>query len=407
MLAAIVAAGLMGLALTVTGLRGRRVDDHPLCRRCRFDLTGRPADAVPTCPECGADVGGARAIVVGHRRRRPGAALAVGAVLLAVALPAAGVLGWAAATHVNWLRYAPVAYLRREATSADPARRRPAWVELLARRADGGLTAADRDGVADAALAYQADPTQAWDPAVGDWVDDARAAGQLSDARWQRYAAAAWPTALSLRVRPRVRSGDPISYQLDQGPSRVGTRAGLYLELDEGQVTWDDRPDDSGRQGQSTSTGLLSAGGGSSGSSVQPGTYAGHLTVGHHVLRVRAAGRVLPHANSSTTPVATGTVDLSAPFDLLPTDQPTVKLVHDPALADRVRAAVTVDVRHQLTGGYTNVTANVNGTPVGLGFTCLLRSPGPARRPHGRPRLPGRDGQPRVRLRRPLPDDGR
>ena len=36
---------LLGLALTALGLRGRRVDDHRLCRRCRFDLNGRLADA--------------------------------------------------------------------------------------------------------------------------------------------------------------------------------------------------------------------------------------------------------------------------------------------------------------------------------------------------------------------------
>ena len=59
---------LIGLALTLAGLRGRRTDDHPLCRRCGFDLTGNPDAAV--CGECGADLARPGAIRVGHRARR-------------------------------------------------------------------------------------------------------------------------------------------------------------------------------------------------------------------------------------------------------------------------------------------------------------------------------------------------
>src|SRR5688572_29100978 len=32
--------------LLIAGLRGRRVDDHPLCRRCGFDLVGSPRESV-------------------------------------------------------------------------------------------------------------------------------------------------------------------------------------------------------------------------------------------------------------------------------------------------------------------------------------------------------------------------
>ena len=43
-------AGVLAFALC-----GRRADDHPYCRRCRFDLFGKPADAT-VCSECGADL---------------------------------------------------------------------------------------------------------------------------------------------------------------------------------------------------------------------------------------------------------------------------------------------------------------------------------------------------------------
>ncbi|MCC6679040.1 MAG: hypothetical protein IT436_18090 [Phycisphaerales bacterium] len=29
-----------GIALIGLGLRGRKIDDHPICRKCRFDLVG-------------------------------------------------------------------------------------------------------------------------------------------------------------------------------------------------------------------------------------------------------------------------------------------------------------------------------------------------------------------------------
>jgi hypothetical protein len=56
--------------LLVFGWRGRRVGDHPFCRKCGFDLFGRP-DGTLVCGECGASLDAKRAIVIGERKRRP------------------------------------------------------------------------------------------------------------------------------------------------------------------------------------------------------------------------------------------------------------------------------------------------------------------------------------------------
>ena len=64
----LIVVAVAGLCLTLLGLRGRRVDAHPLCRRCGFDLTGNPDAAI--CNECGADLTRPRAVEVGHRARR-------------------------------------------------------------------------------------------------------------------------------------------------------------------------------------------------------------------------------------------------------------------------------------------------------------------------------------------------
>src|SRR5688500_20118731 len=46
---------LAGMLFVRLGLRGKRVDDHPLCRRCGLDLFGLPEGATK-CSECGADL---------------------------------------------------------------------------------------------------------------------------------------------------------------------------------------------------------------------------------------------------------------------------------------------------------------------------------------------------------------
>ena len=45
---------LTGLAMLWWALRGRRVNDHPICRRCGYDLWSNPGAV--TCLGCGADL---------------------------------------------------------------------------------------------------------------------------------------------------------------------------------------------------------------------------------------------------------------------------------------------------------------------------------------------------------------
>lgn len=49
---------LLGFVIAVVllrrGLRGRAIDDHPVCRACGFDLFNLPSDRA-ACPECGSE----------------------------------------------------------------------------------------------------------------------------------------------------------------------------------------------------------------------------------------------------------------------------------------------------------------------------------------------------------------
>src|SRR2546425_8365233 len=94
------AALLIGLVLLIRGLRGRRVDDHPICRRCGFDLFGRPETSTQ-CAECGADLTLPRAIQHGRRVRRGGMIFA-GGTLVGIVLLIGGAVMWTTLSSTNW-----------------------------------------------------------------------------------------------------------------------------------------------------------------------------------------------------------------------------------------------------------------------------------------------------------------
>jgi hypothetical protein len=239
--ATIILVFLLGLASTAAGVRGRRTDDHPLCRRCRFDLTGKPADSV-RCPECGADLGRPRATVVGHRRWRRGP-LSAGVATLAFSAAVLGTVEWGRIRHVNWLRYAPVFYLVREASSADPAHRSPALAELSARLLGNPRASNDAwSRVAAAGLNYQGDPTLPWDWAWGTLLEQARTTGHLTDAQWRRYASqVVTPAIWQLRMDDPLVAGGTVTVlveRVDARTARDGTP--LFLEHRHWRATADD-----------------------------------------------------------------------------------------------------------------------------------------------------------------------
>jgi hypothetical protein len=97
---------LTGVVLMWLGIRGRRLGDHPFCRKCEFDLFGRPDDAERRCPECGADLSARRAVVTGARRRRPAIA-ACGAALLLLSLAAPAAWLWGNHKRIDWQALKP------------------------------------------------------------------------------------------------------------------------------------------------------------------------------------------------------------------------------------------------------------------------------------------------------------
>ena len=142
------ALALAAIALLIWSWRGRRVGEHPHCRRCGFDLFGNPA--ANRCGECGADLTRRRAVAVGLRRRRP----LVAATALFLAL-ACGAWGGFSAKSAGLFDRKPDWLLRWE-LSFDS--RRPAALDELADRIENKFRLSQFNVAGRQEVALLADP---------------------------------------------------------------------------------------------------------------------------------------------------------------------------------------------------------------------------------------------------------
>lgn len=198
-----------GIALTWIGWRGRTIDNHPICRKCGFDLFA--LDQAVKCPECGTNLS-AKAIRLGHRalRRMP---FVFGLLLLLPSLTIVAALGVATVKNVDLDRYKPVWWLLRDADWE-------AVNELQRRLESGTVSDAQIASVVEKALRVQEDESQRWMKEWGTFVEVSRLKGKIADAQWVQYARQA--PRYELVVRPRLGIGDSLPYDLRESASRVG-----------------------------------------------------------------------------------------------------------------------------------------------------------------------------------------
>jgi hypothetical protein len=229
-----IAAAVPGLILLCLGLRGRRIDSHPLCRKCRFDLVGL-YPGQDRCPECGTALGGGdngigeagggehgstanpskaarKTIRIGHRRRLR-TALVAAAVLLLASGALAGADIWGRASHFNWNTVKPVWLLLREGAGKDGPAADAALKELSRRFTADTLKPDQIQTIIEHALAQQADDKRPWRVGWGDFVESAWNNSLLSEKKMTRYARNA--ARLTLEVRKKVRRGDPLPAALN------------------------------------------------------------------------------------------------------------------------------------------------------------------------------------------------
>jgi hypothetical protein len=366
----------LGVFLIVRGLRGRRVDDHPICRHCGFDLIGR-AQGSDRCPECGADLNVPHAMREGRRVRRTGA-LASGAFLTALVLVFAGVGAWMALSDTNFRQYAPAWYLRREANGNDLKSRDAALAELDKRLVAGVLPQPQIDALADDALRLQADTSRPWTTAWGDLFEDAWAANKISPDRLGRYFDNALASAITLDLRSDITRGvDRLYYWTRSGKARVGSRSTFNAnrEIDSIDIGPEPRPALHKRGDSSSSGEMLSAnGGGGTGTAIyfKPGEQD-KIPDGPNPLVMHLDVAIARSWNSP--PIYKTKLDLRGTFTMHPAGEATVKINRDPSLRSAIEKAITCrELSYgQWSAGQLNTTIMVGAIPSGVGYDVYAK----------------------------------
>ncbi|HWE97211.1 MAG TPA: hypothetical protein VG269_24845 [Tepidisphaeraceae bacterium] len=212
---------LVSLALLTLGFRGRRTDDHPVCRRCGFDLFGKPPESV-RCSECGAELNRRRAVRLGNRRHRPMVVLLAMPLLLG-AFSLLGTLRWVTIHRAQAIHYLPVWWLTNELNGSAGQNRDDALAELDRRLLLGKLSAAQVARIAGRALAIQADATLPWSVAWGDFVEHSQDRGVLAAELWRRYVRQTVTGGLTVRARRMLRRNEAFPVAVQLRPVRCGS----------------------------------------------------------------------------------------------------------------------------------------------------------------------------------------
>ncbi len=406
-----VAILLASIVVLGIGLRGRVIDDHPICRKCGYDLHGLP-ESSGRCSECGSDLKSTNAIRKGHRQRR-WRMVSIGAAFSVLMLVYLSTAAWVTTRDADLRPYKPVWWLTMEARGKAPQR---ALAELTARLTVGKLSPGQVRSVAQLALDIQqrsaaqsdgwfssmtqgvgdvpasigqflAKGAPPWDPAWGDFIEQAQKAGTVPPELWTRYLNQS--LRVDWRIRPIVRKGDPLpiywAVEFAQGSAgKLRCYMRLRLQLEDQQI-------DISFQRTSTKYWL----GGRTGDKI--GTYIPtdfavihNISEGKHDVKLIIDANLYYGITGDTyaellapppNPVGTTHIELPGTLTLTGTDSPTVKLISDPQYQGAMRAAVSVSATVASAGvvnadhDWLELTINIApGLPVGLAHSVLLRN---------------------------------
>lgn len=196
----------IGFVLLGVGWRGRLLNKHPVCRKCKFDLSGYSKDDLHRlednnnielikCPECGSVVGAAGTIQIGQRHKRYPFIFS-GSVLFVLSAAVLGIQIFVAAQQINTYKYKPVWWLIAEMQSPDTVSVDAAFGELMSRLQANKLSRSDINNVVNQVLELQADQSFKWNPVLGDFIEDAWLENYLSSEQRNQYAQNAYDIEL-------------------------------------------------------------------------------------------------------------------------------------------------------------------------------------------------------------------
>jgi hypothetical protein len=215
----LLASLLSGLVLIVIARRGRRLNDHPVCGSCRFDLSGIHPNS-STCPECGAGLSRRNGIRIGVRRRMPLVGV-LGLLLLVVAALPLGAVLYAAATGGNINAYKPLALMLWEAPRVGATESDRIALEIDRRLSAKTIPTSAMPEILEAALRAQANCSAKWSEVWGDIVERERLGGALDADVVQDFFNSA--AVMKLEVRPKVHVGGSVPVFVKLTDNRAGS----------------------------------------------------------------------------------------------------------------------------------------------------------------------------------------
>ncbi len=376
MLALAICSLVVGGILLFLALRGRRVNNNPHCRKCRFDLIGLALDGdAARCPECGRTLRDPRAIRVGLRKKRPLLG-ALGAILILVPVALVG-LAIASAARPNINAYKPDFWLLIEARTASPATIPGQLSELLSRAQAGSLSGSTTTALVERALAVQADTAGGWLVNWGDILDFAAANTLLTPAQLEQYARNAPQWFVSLRQR--VLEGTDWVILVLTGPGRVGNTPGggpsfifkaSLLEVRAGEHGMK-VPEEGGQAHLGISANGASA--------INLRRAVPGLGVGSH--EVTTIWKLSVCADSDTPAITTWTEERTSTIEVLPAGTHDVELVMDESLRAAIekslkigRGGITVEPSATPFGhSHASLMIECDNPPIALAFDVVLR----------------------------------
>ena len=212
--------------MVLYGLLGRRINKHPICRRCKFDLVGHMSD-IERCPECGCIIRGKRDVRIGMRKRRLILAL-LGTLLILLNSAFLTTAAIGTARGIEWNQYKPEWWLVVEARSNDWSTVNNSITTLMDRWASGKLSEQTITSLKAFVLDAQGDPKGPWLAAWGDFIEEAWARGYLTENEKIQYAQNS--IQISLEVRDKIVSGDKWTTWVHSSAHRRGNEANNWSQ---------------------------------------------------------------------------------------------------------------------------------------------------------------------------------
>ena len=377
---------LLAIALLIWGLRGRRVDDHPLCRRCRYDLCGT-ASLPKVCPECGRALTQPRSVRIGHRRKR-WVTVAIAVLMLAASVGVGGLVSWQKGKDYDWNRAKPVWWLKRDASGDDPARVQTALTEMLRRVNEESLWSGQVEDLVDLALDMQGDTTIPWKVEWGEIIEQAWTQDHVADAQLERYLSQMAQDAYTLRARSPVRQGSLLPYQLRKDKLRCARSSIFSMLLVYGPAEFADQKGRRRKDGPfRPSTGSSGWSGSTMSVDSDTGTYEFRMALRCLLMTPEegaafAERQRLPGSNpldvDAAKTLAEFKTTLIQSVEVVPADVPVVELVTDEAMLGAVRAAMpsTTGTINIWRGGVYGFSCDldIQAPPLDLAFDVFLRA---------------------------------